>query len=57
LCILLVMLESLTPNLFSRFSISVVYSISDVFVASTFLFRSWTALFNSLVWLYIPVVL
>ena len=46
-CILLVMLESMTPDLFPRFSFSRVVSLHDFFILSTSIFRSWMVLFNS----------
>jgi hypothetical protein len=46
-CILLLMLASMTPNLFPRFSISRVVSLHDFFIVSISIFRSWMVLFNS----------
>jgi hypothetical protein len=45
--ILLVKLASMTSDLFPRFSISRVVSLSDFFIVSTSTFRSWMVLFNS----------
>jgi hypothetical protein len=50
-CILLVMLASIAPDLFPRFSISRVVSLCDFFIVSTFLFGSWMVLFNSFTYL------
>ena len=48
-CILLV---SMTPDLFSRFLISIVVYHCDFFIVSTSIFRSWMALFNSFTCLF-----
>jgi hypothetical protein len=45
-CILLVMLVSMAPDLFPRFSISRVISLHDFFIDSISGFRSWMASFN-----------
>jgi hypothetical protein len=45
--ILLVMLVSMTPGLFLRFSISMVVSLCDFFNVSTSIFSSSMVLFNS----------
>jgi hypothetical protein len=47
-CILFVMLESMAPDFFPRFSISRVVSLCDFFIVFTSIFRSWMVLFNSL---------
>jgi hypothetical protein len=44
--ILLVMLESMFPDIFPWFSISRFVSICDFFIVSTFIFRSWIFFFN-----------
>jgi hypothetical protein len=46
-CILLVILTSITPDLFPRFSISRDVSLRDFLIVSTSIFRSWVDLFNS----------
>jgi len=43
-CILLVMLVSVVPILFPKFSISRVASICTFVIASNFTFRPWTVL-------------
>ena len=45
--ILLMMLVSMTPYLFPRFSISSVIPLYDVFIVSFHIFRCWMVLFNS----------
>ena len=44
--ILLVLLGSMTPDLFPRFSISRFLSLCDFFIVSTSIFRFWIVLFN-----------
>jgi hypothetical protein len=44
--ILLVMLVSMTSDLFPRFSFSRIVSVCDFFIDSTSIFRSWMVLFN-----------
>jgi hypothetical protein len=45
--ILFVLLLSMAPDLFPRFSISRVVSLCDFLIVSTSIFRSWIVLFNS----------
>ena len=45
--ILLVMLASMTPDLFPRFYISRVVFLCDFFIVSVSVFRTWVVLFNS----------
>jgi hypothetical protein len=47
LSLVLVMLASMTLDLFSRVSISRIVSLCDFFIVSIFIFRSWVVLFNS----------
>jgi hypothetical protein len=42
------MLVSMTPDLFSGFSISRVVSLYDFFIVSISIFRTWMVLFNSI---------
>jgi hypothetical protein len=46
-CILLVMLASMTPDLFPRFSNSRVVFLCDFFIVSSSIFRYWMVLFIS----------
>ena len=46
-CILFVLLATLAPDFFSRFSIFRVVSLCYFFIVSTSIFRSWMFLFNS----------
>jgi hypothetical protein len=52
-CILWVMLPSVTPDLFPRFSISRVFYLCDFFIVSISSFRSWMVLFNSFTYLIV----
>jgi hypothetical protein len=56
--ILLVILASMVPDLFPRFSISSVVSLCDFFIVFISIFRSWKVCSIPLpVWLYFPVIL
>jgi hypothetical protein len=46
-CILLGVLASMSPDLFCGFSISRIVFLCDLFIVSTYIFRSWMVLFNS----------
>jgi hypothetical protein len=46
-CILLVILASMTPDLFPRFANTGVVSLCDFFIVSSSIFRSWMVLFIS----------
>jgi hypothetical protein len=50
-CILFLMLASMAPDLFPRFSSSRFVSLCYFFIVSTSIFRSWMILFNSFTWL------
>jgi hypothetical protein len=52
-CILLVMLASMTPDLFRRFSSSRDVSLCGFFIVSTSIFRAWMVLFNSFTCLFV----
>jgi len=57
-CILLVMLASLTPNLFPRFSLSRVVSLCDFFIVSiSNLDPIWFCSIPSPVWFCFPIIL
>ena len=51
--ILFLMLASMDPDFFPRFSISRVVSLCDFFIVSTSTFRCWMVLFNSFTFLYV----
>jgi hypothetical protein len=46
-CILLMMLASMTPYLFPKFSISRIVCLCDFFIVSISIVRSWIVLFSS----------
>jgi hypothetical protein len=51
--ILLLMLASTVPDFFPSLSISRVASLCVFFIVSTYVFKSWTTLFNSLICLIV----
>jgi len=51
--ILLVMLSSMSPDLFHRFPISRVSCLCDFFIVSISIFNSWMILFNSFTYLLV----
>jgi hypothetical protein len=58
-CILLVMLMSMTPDLFPRYSIFRVVSLCDFFlwILFPFLDHGWFCSISSPVWLYFSIIL